>query len=213
MPLASSVCESAVSGVIKGGKGVSKLGRSILGAPNWGRNVCLVIIAKFQMSADADDYDAQYVDCQRLLPTCEILWSSPRFTERVVTNLSYVLKRSFWLQQSAPACGITHGCVAMLSDSQGLQTFRFAPIVHSCVVSGRESSVHSECSIQLRMLYSSNETYSMLLRQQNWCLGKFIPLMAWQTSCYMYVMWCWRQLWWFLFWDIDELRKFLGFYI
>jgi len=38
-------------------------------------------------------------------------------------NLSDVSNRRLCLRQPVPACGLTHGCVTMLSDSQGCELF------------------------------------------------------------------------------------------
>jgi len=73
-------------------------------------------ILKCQMSADANKHDLQIVKRQRLLLSCEILSRLPRFAKRATMNISDVSTRSFCLQQSAPACGLTHGCVTLLSD-------------------------------------------------------------------------------------------------
>jgi len=39
------------------------------------------------------------------------------------------LRRRLCLQQPAPACGLTHGCVTMLSDSQGCELSSFVLIL------------------------------------------------------------------------------------
>jgi len=70
--------------------------------------------------------------------------------KEAVTNLSDVLRVSFCFQQSAPACGMTD------SWSQCFQIARVANFptslsFYSCGKIGRESSVHSACSMQLRM--------------------------------------------------------------
>jgi len=58
----------------------------------------------------------------------KILSRSPRFAKRAITNLSDVSRRHLCLQP-APACGLTHGCVKMLSDSQGCQLSHFVLIL------------------------------------------------------------------------------------
>jgi len=44
-------------------------------------------------------------------------------------NLSDVLNGRLCLQQPVPTCGLTHGCVTMLSDSQGCELFHFVLIL------------------------------------------------------------------------------------
>jgi len=48
---------------------------------------CYVIIAKYKMLVDANNYDLQNVECQRLLPSCEISARSSRLTKRAIMNL------------------------------------------------------------------------------------------------------------------------------
>jgi len=95
---------------------------------------------KYQMSADAGNYDLQNV------ASCKISSRSPRFAKRAITNLSDVLRRHVCLQ-SAPACGstLTHGCGTMLSDSQGYELSHFVLILY-LRHKGRESSIHSACN-------------------------------------------------------------------
>jgi len=90
------------------------------------RSKYYIITTKCQLSTDANNYDLQNVECHRLIPGCGISSRSPKFAKGVVTNLSYVFRWSFCLQQSAPACGLTHGCVTMRSDSQGCELSDFA---------------------------------------------------------------------------------------
>jgi len=123
------------------------------------------------MSADASIYDLQNVECQSLIPSCKISSRPPRFTKRTVMNLSDVLNRRLCLQQPMPACGLTHGCVTMLSDSQGCEPgFSTSFSFYSCVTmresllaqtlnnflmflpinslshNGWESNIHSACN-------------------------------------------------------------------
>jgi len=49
--------------------------------------------------------------------------------ENNIMNLSDVLNRRLCLQQPVPACGLTHGCVTMLSNSQGCELFHFVLIL------------------------------------------------------------------------------------
>jgi len=56
-----------------------------------------------------------------------------------------VLNRRMCLQQAVPTCGLTHGCVTMLSDSQGCELFHFVLILQ-LRHNGRESSIHSACN-------------------------------------------------------------------
>jgi len=72
------------------------------------------------MSADASNYDLQNLECQSLIPSCKISSRWPRFAKKAITNLSDVLRRHLCLQQLAPACGLTHGCVTM-QHSQCMQ--------------------------------------------------------------------------------------------
>jgi len=44
---------------------------------------------KYQMSADANNYYLQNVECHSLIPSCKIS-SSARFAKRAITNLSDV---------------------------------------------------------------------------------------------------------------------------
>jgi len=102
------------------------------GAALWGRKLRLeyhVTITKCEISADASNYDLQNVECQSLIPNCKISSMSPRFAKRPFTNLSDVSRRRLCLQQPAPACGLTQGCVTMLSDSQGCELFYFVLIL------------------------------------------------------------------------------------
>jgi len=75
----------------------------------------------YEMSVDARHYDLQNVECQSLTPSCKISSRSLRFAKGAITNLSDILRRHLCLQQPAPACGSTHGCVRMLSDSQACE--------------------------------------------------------------------------------------------
>jgi len=74
----------------------------------------------YEMSA-ASNYDSQNVECQSLIPSSKILSRPPRLVKRAITNTSDVLRRRLCLQQPAHACGLTDGCVTMLSDSQGCE--------------------------------------------------------------------------------------------
>ena len=71
----------------------------------------------YEISAYGNNYNLQNFEGQRLLHSCEILSRSPRFAKRAVANLYDVLRRSFCLQQSVLACGLTDDYVTMLSDS------------------------------------------------------------------------------------------------
>jgi len=103
------------------------------------------------MSADTNNYDLKNVECQRLLPSCEVSSRSPWFAKRAIMNLSDVSKRSFCLQQSAPTCGLTDGCVTMLSGSKGceLSDFTFIPYVRH-TGTGIQRSECMQCTV-LRM--------------------------------------------------------------
>jgi len=97
------------------------------------------------MSADASNYDLQNVECQPLIPSCKISSRSPRFAKRAITNLSVVLRRCWCLQKPAPAYGLTHGYVTILSESQGCELSNIVLILllrHNA----RESSIHSACN-------------------------------------------------------------------
>jgi len=78
-----------------------------------------MLLKNYEMSADASDYDLQDVECQRLLPSCEISSRLPKFAKWAVTNLSEVL-RSFCLPLSAPVC------LWLQASSQLFQIARFA---------------------------------------------------------------------------------------
>jgi len=82
----------------------------------------------YEMSVDASNYDLQNVEWQSLIPSCKISSRSPRYAKRATTNISDILRRRLCLQQPAPACGLTHGCVTMLSDSQGCELSHFVHI-------------------------------------------------------------------------------------
>jgi len=90
---------------------------------------CQVTITKCQMLADTSNYDLQNVECQSLIPNCKISSKSSRFVKRTIMNLGDVLISRLCLQQPVPACGLTHGCVTMLSDSQGCELFHFVLIL------------------------------------------------------------------------------------
>jgi len=98
------------------------------GAAFWGRKLgleCHVTITKCQMSADASNYDLQNVECKSLITSCKISSRSPRFAKRPITNLSDISRRRLCLQQPAPACALTDGCVTMLSGSQACELSHF----------------------------------------------------------------------------------------
>jgi len=102
------------------------------------------------MSADANNSDLQNVECQSLIPSCKVSSRSPRFAKWAIANVSDVLWRRLCLQQPAPECCLTHGCVTMLSDLEpGLWTFPLR--LHSVVASQSTGIQHSQC-IQLRMV-------------------------------------------------------------
>jgi len=69
----------------------------------------------------------------------------PQFAKRPATTLGDVWRRSFWLQQSASGCGLTYGCVTMLSSSQGCEL----PLrLHSTIASqlvGNKRSLDAAC--------------------------------------------------------------------
>jgi len=115
------------SGVTKG-----EVETSALGAAFWGRKLrleCHVTTTKCQMSVDASNYDLQNVECKSLIPSCKISSRSPRFAKGAVKNLSDVLRRCLCLQQPAPECALTDGCVTMLSDSQACELSHFVLIL------------------------------------------------------------------------------------
>jgi len=56
------------------------------------------------------------LNTSRWYPVCEISSRPRSFTKRAVANLSDILRRSLWLQRSAPAYGFTHSCITVLSD-------------------------------------------------------------------------------------------------
>jgi len=77
------------------------------------------------MPVDVNNYDLQNVERHSLIPSCKIS-RSRRFAN---TNLSDVLRRRLCLHQPAPACGLTHGCVTMLSESQDCELSYFVVIL------------------------------------------------------------------------------------
>jgi len=105
----------------------------------------MVTITKCQMLADANNYDLQNVECQSLIPSGKISSGSPRFAKWTIMNLRDVLWRRLCLQQSTPACALTHGCVTMLSDIQGCALSHFG-LVLQLRHNGRESNIHSACN-------------------------------------------------------------------
>ena len=118
------------------------------GAAFWGgilRLECHVKTTKCQMSADATNYDFQNVECKTLIPISKISSRSPRFAKGAIANLSDVLRRRLSLQQPAPACALTHGCVTMLSGSQACENSHFDLILY-LRHNRRESSIHSACN-------------------------------------------------------------------
>jgi len=60
-------------------------------------------------------------------------------------NLSDVLNRRLCHQQPVLACGLTHGCVTMLSDSQDCELFHSVLILY-LRHNGLERSIHSACN-------------------------------------------------------------------
>ena len=81
--------------------------------------------------------------------------------------------------KEAPACGLTHGCLTMFWGSKGCEHSTSLSF-YSCVSMsmGCESSIHSACSMLLRMLL-----------EQQWILQcvvttKDLSLMVWQTLCW-----------------------------
>jgi len=111
-----------------GGKG----GICPLGAALWGHKLrleCHVTTTKCQMSADVSNSDLSNVECKSLIPSCKVSSRSSRFAKGAITNLSNVIRRRLCLQQSAPACGLTDGCVTMLSDSQACELSHFVLIL------------------------------------------------------------------------------------
>ena len=66
-------------------------------------------------------------------------------SRRAIINQSDVSRRSFCRQAPACGCGLTHGCVTMLSECQGCELSDFPFCI--CVVMGQESSVHSACRV------------------------------------------------------------------
>ena len=110
------------------------------------RSECYILITKCQISEDVNNCNLQNVECQRLLPNCEISSRSHRFAKRAAMNLSDVSRRSFYLQQKVPACSLTHGCITIFQKTK-VAIFPTSLSFYSCVTTGRESSVHSACSV------------------------------------------------------------------
>jgi len=70
------------------------------------------------------------VESQRLLLSCEISSSrSQWFPKRIFMNLVDVLRWSYCIQQSAPACGLTDDCITIFSVHQGCELCSFYLIV------------------------------------------------------------------------------------
>ena len=80
-----------------------------------------VIFTKCQMSPDDNNSDLWNVEWQRLQPSCKISSRSPKLAKRPAENLRDISRWNFCLQQSAPANGLTHGCLTMLWDGKGCE--------------------------------------------------------------------------------------------
>ena len=128
----------------------------------------------------------QNVECQSLIPSCKILSRSPRFPKRAITNLSDVLRRSFCLQQSAPACYLTHGCVQYFQIAR-IANFPTSFSLYSCVtMDGNPAFTVHVTAHALRAAINLN---SMLLRQQIWCLGSYFIFDGLTPSVLKWI-WC-----------------------
>jgi len=140
------------------------------------------------MLADTSNYDLQNVECQSLIPSCKISSKSPRFAMRTIMNLNDVLNRRLCPQQPVPACGLTHGCVTMLSDSQGCELFHFV-LIPQLRHNGRESvhvTVHAFSA-------ATNQEYVVLVTTSDLMFRKSFDLW-WLDKLHveMDLMWLWR---------------------
>ena len=117
------------SGVTKGGQGrTSAPVRSILGAPNWGRNAeCYVIITKHQRMLIIAIY--QILNGSGCCPVVKSHQDHQGSHTEQLRTFSHVCRRSFCLQQSVLECGLTDVCVTMLSDTWGCELSDFALIL------------------------------------------------------------------------------------
>jgi len=75
----------------------------------------------------------------------QILIKITKVRREQLRTLVTFLRCRLCLQQPAPACGLTDGCVTMLSDSQACELSYFVLILQ-LRHNGRESSIHSACN-------------------------------------------------------------------
>ena len=138
------------------------------------------------MSADAGNYVLQNVECKSLIPNCKISSRSPRFTKRAITNLSDILRRRLCLQQPAPACALTDGCITMPSGSQ-VANFPTSISFYSCVtMDGNPAfAVHATAHAFIAAINFN----SMSLRQHIWCLGNYL-IVGGLTNFMLKWIWC-----------------------
>ena len=135
------------------------------------------------------------VECQRLLLTCEISERSQWFPMRIFMNPGGVLTWSYCLQQSALAWHVVWLTVA----SQCFQVPRVANFptslsFYNCVtMDGNLASVHSACSMLLRMLLEQRWNLRHAVTTLDLMLRKIFEIW-WFDKCHveMDVMWFWR---------------------
>ena len=148
----------------------------------------MITITKCQMSADANNYDLQNVECQSLIPSGKFSPGSQRFAKWTIKNLSDGYGVSC-LQQPAPACGLTHGCVTMLSESNAFRVANFPTSVsfYTCVtMDGNPTFTVHATAHTFRAAINLN---SMLLREQIWCLGNYL-IFDGLTNFMLKWIWC-----------------------
>jgi len=148
---------------------------------------CHVTITKCQMLANTSNYDLQNVECQSLIPSCKISSKSPGFAKRTIMNLSDVWNRRLCLQQPASACGLTHGCVTVLSDSQGCELFHFVSF-RSCVTMDGNPAFTVHATVHAVSAAINLKRMLFLLRHQIWCLGNHLIFDG--LTCFM-LKWIW----------------------
>jgi len=61
------------------------------------------------------NYDLHNVECQSLVPSCEISSRSPRFAKRAITNLSDVSRRRLCLHQQSALASVMPSYFAKIS--------------------------------------------------------------------------------------------------
>jgi len=141
-----------------------------------------------QMLANTSNYDLQNVKCQSLIPSSKISSKSPRFEKRTIMNLSDVLNRRLCLQQPVPACGFTHGCVTMLSDSQDAN-FSTSFLFYSWVTMDGNPAFTVHATVHAFSAAINLKSMLLLLRHQIWCLGNHL-IFDGLTNFMLKWIWC-----------------------